>query len=53
VTAIICLPVQDALAESTHRQLALEVRYLKAENQILRSHLPQRVLVTPALRGDD
>lgn len=38
------------LAESTHRQLALQVRYLKAENEILRSHLPQRVLVTPAQR---
>jgi putative transposase len=35
------------LAQSTHRELALQVRYLKAENEVLRSRLPKYVYVTP------
>ena len=38
------------LAESTHQELARQVRYLKVENEILRSSLPRRVLVTPTER---
>src|SRR5262245_24277725 len=38
------------LANATHRELARQVRYLKAENQILRDRLPQRIRVTPAER---
>ena len=34
------------LAGSTDRQLALQVRYLRAENRILRSKLPRRVKLT-------
>lgn len=36
-----------ALASSSHRQLARQVRYLQAENRVLRSKLPQRIRVTP------
>lgn len=38
------------LACATKQELARQVSYLKAENQILRSKLPGRVLVTPAER---
>jgi putative transposase len=38
------------LAESTHQELARQVRYLKVENQIFRSKLGHRVLVSPAER---
>jgi putative transposase len=38
------------LAHATDRQLAKYVQYLKAENQILRSKLPKRLLTTPAER---
>lgn len=34
------------IASSTQRELARQVRYLKIENEILRSKLPQRVVVT-------
>jgi hypothetical protein len=38
------------LANATHRELARQVRYLKAENRILRDRLPERIKVTPAER---
>jgi putative transposase len=38
------------LATATDRQLARQVQYLKAENEILRSKLPRRVPVTPKER---
>jgi putative transposase len=34
------------IAGATHQELARHVRYLKIENQILRSKLPKRVPVT-------
>ena len=39
------------LAGSTDRQLALQVRYLRAENRILRSRLPRRVKLTDRERA--
>lgn len=36
-----------ALASSSHRELARQVRYLQAENRVLRSKLPRRIRVTP------
>jgi putative transposase len=38
------------LANATHRELARQVRYLKAENRILRDKLPKRITITPAER---
>jgi len=38
------------IARSTDRQLARQVQYLKAENQILRGKLPARISVTPKER---
>lgn len=38
------------LADSTHRDLARQIQFLKAENEILRARLPKRVTVTPAER---
>ena len=38
------------LACATKQELARQVSYLKAENQILRSKVPGRVLVTPSER---
>ena len=38
------------LAQATEKELAAQVRYLKAENQILRARLPKRILVTPVER---
>lgn len=38
------------LAESTHQELARQVRYLKVENEILRSKLPKRLPIEPAER---
>src|SRR5262245_24342549 len=38
------------LAAATDRQLARYVQFLKEENRILRSRLPQRVIVTPQER---
>src|SRR5258708_28428933 len=38
------------LANATHRELARQVRYLKAENRVLRDKLPERIMVTPAER---
>ena len=35
---------------ATRQELARQVNYLKTENQILRSKLPKRVLVTPTER---
>jgi len=39
------------IASSTQRELARQVRYLKVENEILRSKLPQRVVVTERERN--
>ena len=38
------------IAGSTQKELASQIRYLKIENQILRSKLPSRVQVTPQER---
>jgi hypothetical protein len=38
------------LAHATQSQLARYVEYLKAENQVLRSKLPKRVICTPGER---
>src|SRR6187200_68739 len=38
------------IASATHAQLARQIQYLKVENEILRSRLPARVMVTPAER---
>ena len=38
------------IAGSTQRELARQVRYLKVENEILRSKLPARNTVTPKER---
>jgi putative transposase len=38
------------LAQATEKELAAQVQYLKAENQILRARLPKRILVTPVER---
>jgi len=35
------------IAGSTQRELARQVRYLRVENEILRSKLPARITVTP------
>lgn len=35
------------IAGATQKELARQVRYLKVENEILRSKLPARVVVTP------
>lgn len=40
-----------AIASATHQKLARQVKYLKVENEILRSWLPQRVRVTPKERS--
>src|SRR5689334_18081069 len=34
------------IANATHSQLAQQIKYLKVENEILRSKLPQRITVT-------
>lgn len=34
------------IAGSTQKQLAAQIRYLKAENEVLRSNLPKRISVT-------
>jgi putative transposase len=39
------------IAGATQKELARQVQYLKVENQILRSKLPARVVVTPQERG--
>ncbi len=41
-------PLLRVLASATHRDLAAQVQYLKAENEVLRSKLPKRVTVTDA-----
>lgn len=38
------------IASSTQRELARQVRYLKVENEILRSKLPARITITPKER---
>ena len=35
---------------ATQRELARQVRYLKEENEILRSRLPERIVTTPKER---
>jgi putative transposase len=35
-----------AIAGSTQKQLARQVAYLKAENQLLRSRIPERIILT-------
>ena len=44
-------PLFRMLAQATHRDLAAQVQYLKAENEVLRAKLPKRVTVTPAERA--
>lgn len=39
-------PLLVILANATHRDLVAQIQYLKAENEILRSKLPDRVTVT-------
>ena len=36
------------LAQATERELIRHVQFLKAENQILRARLPERIVTTPA-----
>ena len=43
-------PLLQLLVCSTRQELARQVQYLKTENQILRSKLPQRVTTTPEER---
>src|SRR4029453_5429436 len=43
-------PLLYLLVSATRQELAGQVHYLKTENQILRSKLPKRVLVTPTER---
>ena len=38
------------IAGATQKELARQVKYLKVENQILRSRLPKRIMVTPKER---
>jgi putative transposase len=38
------------LVSATRQELARQVNYLKTENQILRSKLPKRLLVSPTER---
>ena len=38
------------IAGGTQKELARQVKYLKVENQILRSRLPQRIVCTPKER---
>src|SRR5262249_28470063 len=44
-------PLFALFASSTDSQLARMVEYLKEENRILRSKLPQKITVTPRERG--
>ena len=38
------------IAGATQRELARQIRYLKVENEVLRSKLPARISVTPKER---
>ena len=38
------------IAGASQRELARQVRYLKVENEVLRSKLPARITVTPKER---
>ena len=38
------------IAGATQKELARQLKFLKVENQILRSKLPQRIIVTPKER---
>lgn len=38
------------IATATHKELARQIKFLKVENQILRSKLPQRITITPQER---
>ena len=38
------------IAEATQKELARQIKYLKVENEILRSRLPARIAVTPKER---
>ncbi len=38
------------IAGATQKELARQVQYLKVENQILRSRMPKRIIVTPKER---
>jgi putative transposase len=44
-------PLLKLIASATHQELLAQVQYLKAENEILRSRLPRRVIVTRAERA--
>ena len=39
------------IAGATQKELARQVKYLKVENEILRSRLPKRIVVTPKERN--
>ena len=39
------------IARATHKELARHVSYMKAENQILRSRLPNRISLTQREKG--
>jgi putative transposase len=39
------------IAKATDKQLAKHVQYLKAENEIFRARLPERIVVTPKERN--
>ncbi|WP_425618133.1 hypothetical protein NA78x_001829 [Anatilimnocola sp. NA78] len=41
------------IAGATQKELARKVKYLKVENQILRSRLPQRIVCTPKEEARD
>jgi len=43
-------PLFRMLANSTQRELAAQVRYLKEENRVLRSRLGSKITVTPRER---
>lgn len=38
------------IAGATEKELARQVKYLKVENEILRSKLPKRITITPKER---
>lgn len=44
-------PLLKLLASATHQELLAQVQYLKTENEVLRSRLPRRVIVTRAERA--
>ncbi len=44
-------PLLFLVATATHRELARQIQYLKAENEVLRARLPEHIRTTPAERA--